>query len=71
MIADAEALIPEFERHADEPCAVWCFSLRPHHTFSVYEALVSSRVLGCMRAIDRRLVDNQYWEDLWDEAGTA
>src|SRR4051812_41172757 len=35
IIADAEALMPEFERHADEPCVVWCFSLPPHHTFSV------------------------------------
>lgn len=71
IIADAEALADELARHSDEPCGVWCFSRPPHYTFSVYEALRSHRVLGCIRAVDRRLVDDQTWERLWQSAGAA
>ena len=71
LIADSEALIRELEQCPDELCGIWCFSLPPHHTFSVHEALSSHRILGCMRAVDRRLVDDQTWEHLWNEPGNA
>jgi hypothetical protein len=72
LIADSDTLASELERSSDEPCGVWCFFLPPHHTFSVYEALPSQRVLGCVRAVDRRLVDDLTWERLWhDSTGNA
>jgi len=69
IIADSEALMHELEQCTEEPCGVWIFSLPPHDTFSIYEALRSRRVLGCIRAVDRRLVDNHTWEHLWYETG--
>jgi hypothetical protein len=62
-----DALIVELEHSLDEPCGVWCFSLAPHHTFSVMEGLASNRVLGCIRAVDKRLIDDPAWEKLWHD----
>ena len=68
LLSDLEALTSELERSQDEPCGVWCFSLQPHHMIDVFEALHTHRILGCIRAVDDRLIDEETRNHIWHDA---
>ena len=63
---DCEALVRELGITPDEPCRIWIFKSEAQD-FSVFEAIESRRILGCVRSVDKREVDDVTWRALWGE----
>jgi hypothetical protein len=68
---DVLDLCEELEKTPDEPVQFWSFAMAPHVVFNVSEGAETLRVLGCIKAVDRRLIAPEAWEALWrgQEAG--
>lgn len=49
-------------------CGRWSFSKEPNITFSVFESTDTGRIIGCIKAVDKRLTSDLEWKQLWSSA---
>lgn len=68
MRSDVEALCEGLKADPSDPCDLWNFTEPPYFLYSVFVGRRSRRVLGCVKAVDDRLIDEQIRRELWGEA---
>ena len=68
MQNDVSALCDGLSSEPTEPCDLWIFQQQPYYNFSVWVGRESRSILGCIRGVDNRLVDDKIRADLWGEA---
>ena len=63
---DVEALCEELKSSPEELCRIWMFKTSSCD-FIVFEEISTHRILGCVRAVDKREVDEATWNELWGD----
>jgi hypothetical protein len=67
ILEDVEHLCTELAVRPNSTCVGWSFSAPPYFNYGVFEASDTHRLLGCIKAIDRRLVSEEEWSRLWGD----
>lgn len=62
---DVEALCVGLKADPADPCDLWIFTEPPHFSYSVFVGHRSRNVLGCIRGVDDRLIDDSIRLKLW------
>ena len=65
IYSDVVTLCETLEKAEDEEVQLWLFSMPPYFEYSVFEGSGSGKILSCILAVDRRLIDEEGWQQLW------
>ena len=65
LSTDIKELCDELSRNLTEPCDLWIFEQNPYFSFSVFVGRDSRAIMGCIRAVDDRLIDDEVRRELW------
>lgn len=66
--SDVEALCEGLKTDPSDSCDLWIFTEPPHFSYSVFVGRRSRRVLGCIKGVDDRLIDDSIRRELWGHA---
>ncbi len=68
---DVLEMINEMSQTPDERVELWIFTRQPNIIFSVFENTNRRKILGCLKAVDKRLTSEDEWNELWGKPKTV
>jgi hypothetical protein len=67
MVGNIVAYVCELENAPDDEIKLWRVTENGVRSYSIFQGVVSGKILGCVFGIDRRKVSEDEWKALWGE----
>jgi hypothetical protein len=67
LLFDTANLCNGLQSQPTDTCELWSFTETPYFTYGVFIGHESRMILGCIRAVDNRLVNPEIRTELWGE----